>query len=277
MIAGIIRNRLLVPVSRNTRLSFIVLLCILSGTTVKSFSQETSTNTTVKPTPVGTSKIWGTLEGISIEGIVQGPATEVAPLQVACVFEYTEGDIFISPPALPAELNGMVHLDKALNGLITELRRSGKFSGHALETILITPPKGAISANRLLLIGLGDRNTFTPDLMKEVGVVSMREALRLGVTHYAFASDIKDAGIASPTALIAGNVVRGAISAYQTQGYLKAKGMGSFTPLSKLSLLAGMNFFEDAGEGIKTAISEFQLKNNSSLNLKQKAIVPILN
>jgi len=234
------------------------LVCILSSTTVKTFAQKNSIDTTVKQTPVGTSKIWGQIDGISIEGMVQGPATEVAPLQVACVFEYTEGDIFKSPPALPAALNGMVHLDKALNGLITDIRRSGKFSGHALETLLIVPPKGAISASKLLLIGLGDRNAFNPNLMKEIGVVSMREALRLGVRHYAIAADIKDAGIASPTATVAGNLVRGALSAYRTQSYLKAKGMGSFTPLTKLTLLAGMSFFEDAGGGIKAAISEIQ-------------------
>jgi len=258
MVTSIIRNRLFVLVSRKTNLFFIVLVCILSGATVKTFSQKNSIDTTVKQTPVGTSKIWGRIDGINVEGMVQGPATEVAPLQVACVFEYTEGDIFISPPALPAELNGMVHLDKALNGLITEIRRSGKFAGHALETLLITPPKGTISASKLLLIGLGDRNAFNPDIMKEVGVVSMREALRLGVTHYAIAADIKDAGIASPTATVSGNIVRGAVSAYRTQVYLETKGMGTFTPLTKLTLLAGMNFFVDAGEGIKAAISEFQ-------------------
>jgi hypothetical protein len=225
-------------------------------------------NTIIKQTPVGTSKIWGQIDGISIEGTVQCPATEVTPLQVACVFEYTEGDIFISPPALPAELNGMVHLDSALNGLISDIRRSGRFTGYAFETLLITPLKETISASRLLLIGLGDRDAFNPALMKEVGIVSMREALRLHVDRYAFAADIKDAGITSSTATVAGDIVRGAISAYRTQSYLKTKGMGSFTRLTKLTLLSGMNFFNEVGEGIKAAISEFKLETDSSLNKK---------
>jgi hypothetical protein len=220
-------------------------------------------NTTLIQPSVGTSKIWGQIDGISIEGMVQGPATEVTPLQIACVFEYTEGDIFLSPPALPPELNGMVHLDKALNGLITEIRRTGKFSGHALETLLITPTSGTISASRLLLIGLGNRNSFNPDLMKEVSVVAMREALRLNVDHYAFAADIKDAGIVSPTSVVAFNIVRGAISACRTQHFLKTKGMGGFTPPTKITLLSGMNYFLDSGEGIKAAISEFQNEGDS--------------
>lgn len=244
------------------RTSFIGLACILFSAEINTFAQQDSS--VKKPTPVGTSKIWGQVNGINIEGIVQGPATEVAPLQVACVFEYTEGDIYNSPPALPAALNGMVHLDQALNGLITEIRRSGRFSGHALETLLIIPPKGMIPAQKLLLIGLGDRNAFNAENMKEVGAVSMREALRLGVKHYAISADIKDAGISSPTALVAGNIVRGAISAYQTQTFLKSKGMGRFTPLTKLTLLAGMNYFVEAGGGISEAITEIKSQDQSS-------------
>jgi hypothetical protein len=48
------------------------------------------------------SRVWGTVEDIAFEGAVEGPSTEATPLQVACAFEYTEGDIFASPPALPA-------------------------------------------------------------------------------------------------------------------------------------------------------------------------------
>lgn len=206
---------------------------------------------------VGTSTLWGKVDGVAIEGLVQGPSATVTPLQVACVFEYTEGDIFNSPPALPAAVNGMVHLDQDLKGIITEIRKNGQFTGHAFETLLITPPAGNISAKHVLLIGLGDRNKFTPDLMTSIASVAMREALRLGVSSYAFASDLKDAGIDSPTALVAGNVVKGTIEAYRTQAYLKEKKMSTFKPITKVTLLAGPAFFTVAGQGIKDAIATF--------------------
>lgn len=208
-------------------------------------------------TAVGTSKDWGKVHGVTIQGLVQGPSAAVADLQVACVFEYTEGDIF-NPPALPAALNGMVHLDHATDGLITEMRKSGQFTGHALETILITPPAGKLKAKKLLLIGLGDRNKFTPELMMQVGSVALREALSLGVSSVSFASDLKDAGIDSPTALVAENVTKGMLQAYQTAEALKAKHYASFKPLNKVILLAGPAFFTVAGQGIQTAISSFQ-------------------
>jgi len=206
-------------------------------------------------TPVGTSKVWGTVDGIAIEGMVQGPSAQVSDLQIACVFEYTSGDIFNSPPALPAAVNGMVHLDHDMKGVITELRKSGKFQGHQYETVLISPPKGTIGAKTLLLIGLGNRNTFDPAIMTTIGSVAMREALRLGVTNFSFASDLKDAGIDSPTALVAGNVVKGIFEAYRVQLWLKEKKMDAFKPLTKVILLAGPAFFTVAGQGIQDAIT----------------------
>jgi hypothetical protein len=236
----------------------VIITWLLAG---MFFFQATAQETTVEKqatTAVGTHTIWGTIDGVQIEGMVQGPSTEATPLQIACVFEYTEGDIFNSPPALPAAVNGMVHLDHDLKGIITELRKNGKFMGHAFETLLITPPAGLISPKEVLLIGLGDRNKFSPDLMTAIGAVAMREALKLGVNSYAFASDLKDAGIDSPTALVAANVVKGSFEAYRTQAYLKSKKMAAYKPLAKITLLAGPAFYSVAGEGIKEAIATFK-------------------
>jgi len=232
----------------NFRVAMMIFSVFVTGTT---FAQSS--------TAIGTAKVWGTIDGIAIEGVVQGPSAQVSDLQIACVFEYTEGDIFNTPPALPPALNGLVHLDQDMKGLLTEIRKSGKFQGHANETILIAPPKGTIGGKSLLLIGLGDRNKFTPDLMTGVGCIAMREALKLGVNNFSFASDLKDAGIDSPTALVAGNVVRGIFEAYRTQTWLKEKKMSTFKPVSKVILLAGPAFFTTAGEGIQEAIAT--LKN----------------
>ena len=205
--------------------------------------------------PVGLHKIFGKLHGINIEGMVQSPSAEVTPLQFICVFEYQEGDI-TSPSALPAAANGLYHVDKQLNGLFTDLRKSGKFSGHSLETLLINPPKGSIGAKRLMLIGLGSRAKFTPDEMIEVGKLEVREALRLGVTSYAHASDLKDGGLDSPTALIINNVLKGTMTGYETELYLESKKAATVKPIVKITMLAGQPFFDPSG----VAISEF-IKN----------------
>ena len=242
------KNNNILP-SKLTLIKMRIAIIIFSGfiTGSVAFAQTT--------TAIGTARVWGTVDGVAIEGVVQGPSAQVSDLQVACIFEYTEGDIYNSPPALPPALNGLVHLDQDMKGLLTEIRKSGKFLGHANETLLITPPKGAIGGKRLLLIGLGDRNKFTPDLMTGIGGVAMREALKLGVNNFSFASDLKDAGIDSPTALVAGNVVKGIFEAYRTQLWLKDKQLTRIKPIAKVILLAGPAFFTTAGEGIQEAIT----------------------
>lgn len=210
-----------------------------------------------KPLPaVGTTAVAGKIDEITIEVKVQSPASQPTPLQIVCVFEYTEGDM-TSPQALPAAANGLLHVDQALNNLITDLRKSGRFTGHLLETMLISPPKGTIAAQKILLIGLGNRNDFNPALMTDIGRTGMREALRLGVSSYSHASDLKDAGVDSPTGLVATNVVKGAIEAYETEQYLKGKQFSSSAPLLKITLLAGQPFFAITGDAIKTFASTY--------------------
>lgn len=204
---------------------------------------------------VGTKETLGKIEGVEIEAVVQSPSAQETPLQIVCVFQYTEGDIFNSPPALPKELNGLLHVDEALHGLITELRKTHKFEGNALETLLIIPPANTIPAKRLLMIGLGDRNTFKPEMMRMIGVVGMREALRLGVNSYSHASDLKDAGIDSPTADVAGYVIQGAIEAYRTQAYLKKQQASDSLSVTKVSLLTGPAYFADSKDGVRKVIA----------------------
>ncbi len=206
--------------------------------------------------PVGTTSELGKVDGLTIAATVQSPSAEETPLQIVCLFEYTEGDLTNSPPALPAAANGMVHVDAALQGMITDLRRSGKFAGHALETLLITPPPGSMPAKKLLLIGLGNLKDFTPELMTGVGRTGMREALRLGVSSYAHASDLKDAGIDSPTGTVAVNVIKGAIDAYETALYLNSKQAGPAPSVTGLTLLAGPAFFAPTSEAVKNYISK---------------------
>lgn len=224
-------------------------LLVASSAMMVSASAATLTLPTL-----GTQESVGKINGIEILAAVQSPSTQETPLQIVCLFEYTEGDIFNSPPALSKELNGVVHVDEALHGLITELRKTNKFEGKSLETLLIIPSANTISAKKLLLIGLGNLKDFKPEMMRMVGVTGMREALRLGVASYSHASDLKDAGMDSPTAAVAGYVVQGAVEAFRTQEYLKKQNADVNLTVTKVTLLAGPAYFEDSKDGIKTTL-----------------------
>jgi hypothetical protein len=105
------------------------------------------------------------------------------------------------------------------------------------------------------MIGLGNRNDFKPEMMRMIGVTGMREALRLGVTSYSHASDLKDAGFSSPTADVASYVIQGAMEGYRTQMYLKKQNASDDLTVSRISLLSGPSYFEDSKNGIKKLIS----------------------
>lgn len=156
-------------------------------------------------------------------------------------------------------------MDQALHGKFTEIRKNNFFSGKIYETFLLIPPQGVIKSEKLLLIGLGDRSGFSPETMVEVGKVATREALKLGVTSFSIASDLKDAGIDSLTALVAGNIVKGMIREYRKQEYLKENNLASFQPLSQVYLLAGPAFFQIAGEGIQDAISSLEKETDRNM------------
>lgn len=203
---------------------------------------------------MNTKETLGKVDGVSIEAKVQSPSGQDTPLQIVCLFAYTDGDIYTSPPALPKALNGMVHVDEALSGLITEIRKTNKFEGKLLETLLITPPEKTIAAKKLLIIGLGKRQEFKPEIMRLIGLTGMREALRLGVDSYSHASDLKDAGIDSPTEDVAGYVIQGALEAYQTQRYLKKKNASDNLTVTKITLLTGPAYFEDSKYGVKKVL-----------------------
>lgn len=235
----------------------------LLATTLLLISATDVSQTSKTLPAINTREILGKVDGVEIEAVVQSPSAQETPLQVVCLFEYTEGDIYKSPPALPKELNGMVHVDQALHGLITELRKTNKFEGKSLGTLLITPPPNTIPAKKLLLIGLGNRNDFKPEIMRMIGVTGMREALRLGMTSYSHASDLKDAGISSPTADVAGYVVQGAIEAYRTQMFLKKQNATDALSVTKISVLNGPAYFEDAKEGIRKVINKFSTFSNA--------------
>src|SRR5256885_15830186 len=91
---------------------------------------------------------------VAVKVRMEGPYTADFPLQVVCYFKYT-------PEGAKRMTGAPVELDKELGGVIAALRARGEFVGEALETLLLTTPKGTIKAPQLLLIGLGDEASLS--------------------------------------------------------------------------------------------------------------------
>jgi hypothetical protein len=187
---------------------------------------------------------------VKIKVRMEGPYTADVPLQVVCYFKYT-------PEGEKRMRGAPVELDKRLGGVIASLRERGEFVGDELETLLITPPKDAIKAKSLLLVGLGDEDAVSLKLMETVGRASLRQAARLGASRVGFAPLIRDQG---NTKLATGDVetavVRGMLLAYDTEKRLQKEGLSKEFTLEAWNVEAGPDYFDTTVTGVQKAIEE---------------------
>jgi hypothetical protein len=99
---------------------------------------------------------------IPIQVLAQSPAETTTDLQVVCLFR--------SSPV--NTLHGsLTETNEKLSGLLERIRKPELFRGELGETLLLTPPKDRLGAKMLLIIGLGDSQSFSPQRMQLVGEI----------------------------------------------------------------------------------------------------------
>ncbi len=101
--------------------------------------------------------------------VVQGSVTEVAT-EALCLGVFRG----------VRELGGAARaVDQALDGLLLSLLRDGDFRGERGETLWV-PTQGRLPAKRVLLVGLGEREAFNADGVREAMAAAARAAERWG-------------------------------------------------------------------------------------------------
>lgn len=177
--------------------------------------------------------------------LVQSPADTQTALQVICLFQ--------SDPA--NTLHGsLLEINEKLGGLLNQIRKPTSFAGTFGETLLITPSPGKMSAKRILIIGLGDAGSYTPQRMELAGSIVYREASRLGVEHPFFAPTVLDGGVTGfSTGDTAAWFIRGFLRAAATEKQLASSGNSTGETIRGLTFLAGAAHAVDTRDGIAKA------------------------
>jgi hypothetical protein len=185
---------------------------------------------------------------VPMQVLTQSPAETTTDLQVICLFRSSPMNT----------LHGsLIETNEKLKGLLDRVRKPDLFRGELGETLLITPPKGSFGAKRLLIIGLGDSQTFSPERMQLVGEILYAEASRMGVAHPFFAPTILDGGITGfTTAPIAEQVTLGFLRAAATDKVLREANASPGPTITTLTYLAGLKNVSNTREGIEKAIAE---------------------
>jgi hypothetical protein len=151
----------------------------------------------------------------------------------------------------------LVDTDNKLHGLLTEVRRPGLFNGELGETMVLTPPPGTMKPRKILIIGLGDSESFAPARMYLVGKIAFLEADRLGATHPFFAASILDGGVTKfTTGEVATFVVGGFRDALALEQTLHARGDAGPPVVADFTYLAGPKNVSSTTAGIAQAMKK---------------------
>jgi cytosol aminopeptidase family protein len=184
---------------------------------------------------------------IPIQILAQSPAETATDLQVICLFR--------SSPV--NTLHGsLTETNAKLKGLLDRVRKPELFRGELGETLLVAPPKDSLGAKKLLIIGLGDSQSFSPRRMQLVGEVLYTEASRIGVVHPFFAPTILDGGVAKfKTGEVAEQVIAGFLRAAATDKVLRDANASPGQGVTTLTYLAGTKNVDSTRQGIEKAIA----------------------
>ena len=179
--------------------------------------------------------------------LVKSPADTDTDLQVICLFR--------SDPA--NSLRGsLLEIDQKLGGLLTDIRKGNLFAGSLGETLLIIPKSGAIPARRLLIVGLGDLESFTPDREQLVGTIAFQESNRLGIAHPFFAPTVLDGGKTGiDTGDTAEQFMRGFLRAKAADDLLQSSGVSSKVVPIRLTFLAGAEHAQSTRSGLTKVLA----------------------
>ncbi len=197
-------------------------------------------------TPEGT-RLSVTNNTLPVEVFVESPALAEGDLQVICLFQSSPQN------KLLASLDVM---DQRLNGLLTTLRTTQLFRGDLGETLVIEPKPGTIKARRLLLIGLGDRASFTPQREELIGEIVYTESQRIGADAPTFAPTVLDGGATGfNTGEVAKEFMRGFLRGRAIATQLSVSGTGHAPTITKLTFLAGATHAIDTRDGLAAALN----------------------
>jgi hypothetical protein len=242
------RNHLVVrPVVVRFVVRLLVLFAILTidpgwSVNVCAVAQTVGPMPALKPTALRVAN-----SPIPMFVLVQSPSETRTELQIICLFRSDASN----------SLHGsLVEMNEKLKGLLDQIRTSSLFRGDLGETLLIGPPAGSMAAKRVLIIGLGDSETFVPERMELVGAVAYREASRPGAGHPFFAPTVIDGGVRKfPPALVSEQVITGFLRAARTEKIVRDAGASHGPVIQDFTFLAGPQHAAEAQQGIEKAIA----------------------
>jgi len=184
---------------------------------------------------------------LPVDVLVEGPTKAPGDLQVICLFSSKPENKLLA---------SLAEMDEQLGSALTTVRTTALFRGDLGETMLITPKPGVIAAKRLLIVGLGDRTTFTAEREELVGEIVYAESERLRVSAPSFAPTVLDGGFTgTDTGTIGADFINGFLRGRAIAVALHAAKSGPAPIVARLTFLAGQAHAVDTQKGIAAVLN----------------------
>ena len=233
--------------TKSSVLTFLRLFALISiSTSLCGPAARAQTTGAANLSKVG--MLQGRSSSITTQVLLQSPSGTDTELQIICLFESTPENT----------LHGsLAEVNEKLQGVLDQIRNPALFRGELGETLLIAPSTGSLPAKNLLIVGLGDSQTFTPQRMELVGSIAYRESSLLGVVHPYFAPTVLEGGVARYTpGEISEKFMTGFLRAARTEKILQAVGASRGKLVQDLTYLAGPAHATDTKQGIQRALAD---------------------
>jgi len=191
----------------------------------------------------------GYWQGVSLDIATLDGVTADVDLSFACMFARE----------LESGLRGgLLHLNNALSGMLTQMRDDGVYLGQPMETLLISRPPPTIAARTVMVIGMGEPAEWTAAVTAKAVETAIRAATQLGATSAAFAPSLLDSGLLPhATAGVASTMMNAVTRAIDVQVSIAAYGLAPTSSLRRWVFDVGEAGFAAASEQFRTAL--FQL------------------
>jgi hypothetical protein len=196
-----------------------------------------------------TAQTTETFLGVKFQVVAVSPANSSTPLQIVCFFEWTRNSVMTG---------GSGELNDRLDGALRTIRQEHAFRGEEFESLLIVPQPRKVSPERILLFGLGDPETLSDERLIRIGRMAVFAATLAGVPAFAFAPDIRDAGVIFRGGEVSELLLTGMIDALRTHARLAVLGIAGPQRLEEITLLAGHEHLQTSQAGLEHAINAAQ-------------------
>lgn len=192
----------------------------------------------------------GTWQGVSIEAVAWDSVMADVDLSFACMFTHE----------MSAGLTGgLRHLDEAMTGMLTRMRREGAFRGDPLETLLINRPPTTIAAKAVMVIGMGEPLVWTTTTTAKAAAAAVRTAVQRETASVAFAPSLLDAGLSPKMVECAACVMMSAVlGAIDAQAQIASLGLAQELSLRRWVFDVGDAHFDEVAKQFEEAFASHQ-------------------